>query len=174
MALPIAGSVKAGKEGEVITVNQDDEDLDFRIFRLGYINDDYRQQATFLSRASTRQQHQGLTRGSIHPQPGGTLMHGEPMRNLLMGIYPPVEEAFDKINNQGWSSCAISRDFAVGRNKETPQVRLLYYRGRAVGVALGLKFQHFLVNKEDEYLTEALQEAGFPFEVDEETNAKAS
>ena len=40
MALPIAGSVKAGKEGEVIIVNQDDEDLDFRIFRLGYINDD--------------------------------------------------------------------------------------------------------------------------------------
>jgi len=173
MGLPISGTVPTGKEGRIITVDQDDEDLDFRIFRLGYMNDPQRRSATFLTRTSSRQQHQGLTRATIFPQPSGSAMSGPAMRDTLMGIYPSVEEAFSRINDEGWASCAISRDFAVGRSKETPQVRTLMYRGRPVGVALGLKFQHFLINKEDEYLSEALQEAGFPFEVDE-TDAKTS
>lgn len=171
--LPISGTVAQGAEGPVIQVDQEDPELDFRIFQLGYMNDEGRRDARFITRASTRQQHQGLTRGTLHPQPANNAMLGVPMRDLLMGVYPDVDEAFKRINEGGWSSCAISRDFAVGRSQETPQVRTLLYRGRAVGVALGLKFQHFLVNKEDAYLAEALQEAGFPFEVDE-TDAKTS
>lgn len=164
-ALPLQRVTAEDVLGETITVDQDDPDLNFRIFRLGYCNLSYDRRAIFYTRAPARQQHQGLTGQTIHPQMANRHFWSKDMTNLLLGVYPTIEEAFKRINDN-WVSCAISRDFAIGRSEEIPQLRTLLYRGRNVGVALGQKFQHFLINENDEYLAEALQEAGFPFEVD--------
>lgn len=162
--LPLHRRVPEDKLGETILVPQDDVTLNFRDFALGYGNDTVRKRCTYYTRGTFRQQHQGLTYGMIDGMNAAFFL-SENMEDLLFGRYPTVDEAFKRINEDGWTSCAVSRQFAVGRG--TPAtLRTLLYRGRTVGVAVGKTFKHFLIDAENEYLAEALQEAGFPFEVD--------
>lgn len=157
--------VQTGKH-QAITVDADDERFNFRRFPLGYVNDSRRKSATFYVRGTYRQQHQGFHYSTVEPQMReGLAMHTD-LEDTFFDRFPTIEEAFRRVNEDGWSICAISRDFAVGRHDEMQALRVLYYRGRPVGVTLAGRFEHFIVDPANEYLSEALTEAGFPFVLD--------
>ena len=154
---------------KLIRFSIDDQDLNFRIFKVGYMNDVQFKSAAFFSRATTRQQVQGLVPENLVTSGlrSDFAFQAQEFEDMLFGVYPTVGEAFDRLNNLGWSSVAISADFAVARDRDTPQLRQLLYRGRVVGIALGSKFKEFVVGSSNQYLTEVLTEAGFPFVVDD-------
>lgn len=151
----------------VITVDADDERFNFRRFPMGYVNDSRRKSATFFMRGTYRQQHQGFHYSTVEPAMREDLSVSMDLENTFFDRYPPIEAAFRRINEEGWAICAISRDFAVGRHPEMQALRVLYYRGRPVGVALGASFKNFIVDPANQYLSEALTESGFPFVIDE-------
>lgn len=173
---------------EDATFDIDNPDLNFRKFPLGYVNvgpSEYYGtmvgKAVFVERDTTRQQIQGLTkRGLIDPNivnnglgRGGLDDHtfyGQHFEDMLFGRYPTIEEALRRIEVDGWLSCAIGRNFAVGRHEDIKPLRTILYRNRVIGIAVGKKFKHFLVDSRDAYLGEVLQEAGLPFEIESDLN----
>lgn len=153
---------------EDLHINIADPDLNFRIFSVGYLNDRYTKRAAFLTRNTRRQQTQGIIPGNL----GGFEMldhraaNTKEFADMLFERYPTIDEALAMINEGGWLSVGISKNFALERDHDIKLLRSLMYRGRRVGVSLGTKFNEFLIDKKDEYLKEVLQEAGFPFRVE--------
>ena len=156
----------------------DDPTLNFRRFRVGYINhpNSLRGSATeggsaeFVSRDTVRQQIQGLNRRALIANNNNLneyLFFSKEFEDMLFDRYPTVEEALKMLMEGGWTSVAVSRSFAVGMDPQHKGLRVLRYRGRTVGLAVGKKFAHFVVDGTDKYLREALTEAGFPFVVEE-------
>ena len=165
--------------GKAYAFDIDDPKLNFRRFRVGYINvpaplingkgaeGGY---ATFLTRDTVRQQIQGLTRRSMvtgqGQNPGEYLFFSQDFEDMLFDRYPSLSDAMAMMD-KGWTSVAISRLFAIGTDKKYPGLTVLSYRDRTVGLAIGRKFPHFVIDTTNEYLKEALAEAGFPFKVEE-------
>lgn len=179
---PLRPYPEDGTTPKMETFEIDDVRLNFRRFRLGYMNVSAATygdpkalggNAMFLSRDSVRQQIQGLTRRSIITDDGpagGNLgeypFFSSGFEDMLFDRYPDLSTAMERMS-QGWTSVAISRQFALGTDKKYPGLTVLNYRGRTVGMALGKKFPHFVIGTSNEYLKEALTEAGFPFKVEE-------
>lgn len=153
---------------KIIEVDVEDPDLNFRVFKVGYLNDPITRRCSFLTRATRRQQTQGLVIENL----GGMQEldyragHSKAFEDMLFERYPTIEEAMNRLNNEKWTSVAISRVFALACDPDIKLLRSLMYRGRRVGVALGSSFSEFLIDKKDEYLKEVLTEAGFPFRVE--------
>lgn len=165
--------------GKPYAFDIDDPTLNFRRFRVGYINvpaalavgrETPGGSCMFLTRDTVRQQIQGLTRRSMMSANGNPLgeypFFSQQFEDMLFDRYPSLEEAMDMMG-AGWSSVAISRLFAIGTDKKYPGLTVLMYRDRTVGLAIGRKFPHFVIDTSNEYLKEALAEAGFPFKVEE-------
>lgn len=154
-----------GRATEVYEVSQTDQDLNFRVFKLGYLNDSRSKRAGFVFRQTKRQQVQGIS----FQQLGGLVglsdfaVYGSEFEDMLFERYPTVDEAMKRLNEQDWQSVGISRFFAIQADPDIKLLRSLMYRGRRVGVALGTKFSEFLIDERDQYLAEVLSEAGFPF-----------
>ena len=165
---PYPLDVHSSKRPPDLVVDIDDPDLNFRIFRVGYINDRRSKNTAFLTRHTRRQQTQGL---SVPHLTGGEMLdhlafNSKEFEDMLFGRYPTVDEALRMINDDQWMAVGISHNFALARDMDIKLLRSLLYRGRRVGVSLGSKFSEFLVDKKDEYLKEVLQDAGFPFRVE--------
>lgn len=151
-----------------VEVPINDPDLNFRLFKIGYINDTRTKSTAFLMRHTRRQQTQGIVLANLSGagQISQRCLNEMAFADMLFGRYPTADQALQMINNDGWTSVGISQYFAMARDEDIRLLRYLMYRGRRVGVALGEKFTEFLVDKNDEYLKEVLQEAGFPFRVE--------
>lgn len=145
------------------TVSQDDPSLNFRLFEVGYINDGHGKAAVWPQRTTARQQHQGLSGALLNVN--NRVMFGTGFVDMIAGRYPDRETAM-KMLADDWFSVAISPDFAVGRSRDHGAIRILLYRGREVGVAVGAKAKMFVLNEEDAYLGDLLEEQGLPFEID--------
>lgn len=168
-----------------ITVELDHPDLNFRKFKVGYLNfkrqpnrlaaNTSKGQAFYIVRDTNRQQVQGLATRNLYYNSADrgfvpisqNVMFNDGFADMMMNKYPTVQEALDMIE-AGWDSVAVSSVFAIGTSKASPKLRLLEYRGRTVGLAIGKKFQHFVVDGADEYLTEVLKSSGFPFIVEKD------
>lgn len=160
------------------TFDLDDPSLNFRRFRVGYLNQPNSLSgskapggsAVFVTRDTNRQQLQGLNRRALFANNNGLgeySFFSQEFEDMLFDRYPTVEEALAMIMEDDWTSVAVSRSFAIGVEPEHKGLRLLKYRGRTVGLAVGKSFAHFVVDNSDKYLREALTEAGFPFVVEE-------
>lgn len=141
---------------------QDDPELNFRIFDIGYINCKRAKAAMYPQRNPNRQQHQGLS-GALLNLSNNTV-RGSGFVEMIQNVYPDRKDV-PKMLEDGWSSVAISQDFAIGVG-EHRAVRNLLYRGRVIGVTVGRTFKSFILNEEDAYLGDLLEEYGFPFEID--------
>lgn len=172
---------KGETEGEAWTFEVDDPAVNFRLFRVGYINADRsvfpsrghqgQGQALYVVRDTTRQQLQGLTRRSctISGNPiNDALFMSSCFENMLMNRYPTPEEASRLMSEDGWTSCAVSRDFAIGTDPKYPGLKTLMYRDDAIGLALGKNKVTFQVDTDKRYLKEVLELSGFPFTFTEE------
>lgn len=145
-------------------VPQDSPDLNFRIFDVGYINDKTSRVAVWPQRSTARQQHQGLTASVLNIS--NRAMFGSGFVEMMRYEYPSRAEAMRMLAEDNWTSVAISPDFAVATSDEHSAVRVLQYRGRTVGVAVGRAATAFVLNEEDAYLADQMEEQGLPFEID--------
>jgi len=163
----------------------DDPDANFRLFRVGYQNlvfGDIRR-AVFLVRAPVRQQRQGLCERQLYVEGEDATAQRELDLNgngnysyrymllksfddMLAGRYPDLQQAFRMLDEEGWDRVAVSHNFAVGKDRDINALRFVLYRGRKVGVALERPLA-FLIDKDNEYLAEALQETGIKFKVND-------
>lgn len=123
------------RNGEEITVDQDDPDLSFIPPTLGYINTP--QEAVYAVRQPARRYKQGLDLRAVHLN-----AHRHPGRHegrffvdCLEGVYPKLEECWEKFkgNNpfkqEKCHSVAFSKRFAVGNGASYS----LLHRGKQVG-----------------------------------------
>lgn len=101
------------------------EDLDINPFRLGYVN--YNRSVAFLVRKPVRHYKQGLCPSSIMSF-GRYSLNSVPTVNMMMGIYPTVEECLEHVMCEETPRKAFSYDFAVGKGME------LLFKNSPVGV----------------------------------------
>ncbi len=109
------------------------EDFDYRAFPLGYMNSD--RNAYYLTRVPARQQKQGLERRQLRGIPELPHMegwfYGRDMEDCILGRYPSVPEALEKLDTYAVESIAVSRNVAI-RMRSTGGTKLLY-KGRTIG-----------------------------------------
>lgn len=154
---PVGGKIAKDKG---ITVAANDLDLNYRIFRLGYMNDDSNKIASYLIRQGRRQQVQGLTAATIGGFADPASMYRQGFEDMLFDKYPKPSSAMTMLQD-GWLSVAISRDFAIGADKDFKKLNKLYYRNIPVGVTMG--DAAFSLADEYKFLAEVTKEHNIPF-----------
>jgi len=153
------------KKSDRILVDQSDPDLNYRLFRFGYCNDDVSRNAYYLSRAGRRQQVQGIAAGTLAGVPNRdiALVYRTGFEDMLFDRYPSPREALDRLKDPEapWERVGISRDFAVGVDTDFAKLHKLFYRGTAVGVAMGEAA--FSLANDYKFLAEVTKEQNIPF-----------
>lgn len=157
------------KGGKNYTVDASDPDLNFRVFHLGYCNDEVGRRAIYVSRATTRQQSQGLNRRGFVGNLMDYTTSCQGFEDMLFNKYPSVADAKALLRNEAhklegwqWTAVAISRDFAIRPDEDFRDdlVKLLY-RGVVVGVSMG--GDNFKLAAEYDFLKEVVEETGLSF-----------
>lgn len=159
-----AGGNKS-KKSERLHVDQTDPNLNYRLFRLGYVNDEATRSAHYLSRAGRRQQVQGIAPGTLLgvPQRDATFIYRAGFEDMLFDRYPTPKEAVQRLNHadEPWVKVGISRDFAVGVDADFKKLQKLFYRDIAVGVTMGESA--FSLADDYKFLAEVTKEHNIPF-----------
>lgn len=99
-------------------VDYREDAFDYKYMELGYMN--YKNNTWFLARNPERKNHQGLKYDCIHSTPYIGDEHSyinwffsSAMHDCIMGKYPTLTEALDKLRNEDAKGVAVHRDFAV-------------------------------------------------------------
>jgi hypothetical protein len=157
-----------GRNPEVIRFDVRDEAFNATDYRLGYINT-AEAGAIFATRRPARIQSQGLCGANMSfKQRVGRdvrprdilrdLVYDAGLRDMLMGRYPTVEEARQKLrDNPNIMSVAFDRLFAIRRHEQFNNLFFLEYRGNDVAHSQEVQF---VLPDEFTYLTESCQPKG--------------
>ena len=148
------------KEEAMLRLPADDPELNFRLFRLGYLNDATRHTAFYVTRQPRRQQGQGLGHGVLNNIHDGTFWT-QAFEDMLFGKYPTPASAQDMLQSGEWYKVAISRDFAVARDDDFSSLMKLYYRDAPVGISLSNS--KFELAPKFSFLKEVASENNIPF-----------
>lgn len=100
-------------------VDYREDAFDYRFIELGYFN--YKNDCWFLSRNPERKNHQGLRYDCISASPNDLSEYhsyiqwffSPSMHDTIMGKYPKLSEALDKLRHEDAKGVAVHRDFAV-------------------------------------------------------------
>jgi hypothetical protein len=103
------------KTGARKAVNPYDDDLNIKSPTLGYANN--RNRALYVTRLPRRSYKQAIStrecRGYVLGTTETTNVDFSTLKSAVLGEYPTVTQALNKIRHEGYSSCAISRDVAI-------------------------------------------------------------
>lgn len=153
------------KKSERLLVDQTDPELNYRLFRLGYVNDDATRTAAYISRAGRRQQVQGIVANTLVGVPlrDNSFIYRAGFEDMLFGRYPTPKEAVARLtdDNEPWSKVGITRDFAIGVDADFKKLHKLFYRDIAVGVTMGETA--FSLAEDYKFLAEVTKEHNIPF-----------
>ena len=105
----------ADRRARPLKIKHYDDDLDTKALELGYMN--YYGNAHFVHRLPERVQNQAMRQNSliVTPNPGGGWFTSEPFKKMLLGEYPPYEQALNNVKEGYSQSEAISRYYCLGK-----------------------------------------------------------
>jgi hypothetical protein len=126
---------------------------------LGYMN--FRGKAYYLARLPWREiQKQGLTFEAVESRPespGRSYWGRRELADCICGVQETVEDALEKVLQEGWESYAIRRHIAIGT--VSGQNLGVFYRGRMVGIREMGKFR-LLQSEESSILDKLIRKSG--------------
>lgn len=142
-----------GQSKKNIQVDYRDTDFSYKAMILGYVN--MKDSATYVTRVPSRIQKQGLCRHSLSytPNPNYTLYNTREMGNMLLNIYPSLEEALEFVQHGAKKACAFHRTFAFRATRPLS----LEYRGETIAYLEG-KYFRLLDLKESKAIKEFAKE----------------
>ena len=140
-----------------------ESDFNCRNYTLGYAN--IPEGAAYFSRTPSRTNPQGLCNQNMLRDGQGdrhvnflNLVGTQEFRDMLVGKYPTYEEVVAKVlGDRKVPIYAFTRQLAVGRHTDIPELLMLYYKGVAVGWGTS---SVFTVSKMFTHLKEVMQEHG--------------
>lgn len=123
------------KEDETKTLNYNDPRFDYSSVPLGYVN--HRGHAHYTMRQPHRRWKQGVGRDCFKVKSGERgVFNSRGMHDAVEGIYPSFDEACRLVRDEGATSVAYHRDWAIKRGDG--YFRLMY-KGTQVGKIVSSK-----------------------------------
>jgi len=116
------------------TIMVTDDDFDFRVPRLGYVN--YINEALWVTRKPERRQKAAIHRNTLNINSDrhnvNSVMQSDFFGEMILDIYPTMAEAI-KICEEGVDSWAFDKDMCVRWSDATRALMFLCYKGRDIG-----------------------------------------
>jgi hypothetical protein len=145
------------------TINLNDPALDYKNYRIGYVNGTGI--ASWWFRTPHKQWAQGLKSsqmkwkvshhgGHVHDNFG----FNRSFNNMLEGIYPDIESVKKSLIEEEAQSAAFHKDFALSYD-DIHDDFILEYHATKIGVSMDRELKQFKILPEARHLVEALQEA---------------
>ncbi len=135
--------------------------FDIAPFAMGFVNDE--KGCFYVARTPARQQKQGLSSDTCSAcdvygerKSFAVVLNSSGFPDMVSGVYPNLAQAVRTLTGGKIKSIAISREFALARDAELPELTYLYHKNKKVGflrgtdVSLSVKYT---------YLKESLDEA---------------
>lgn len=125
-------------------------EVDLTPVKLGWVNDEANKNSYFLSRVPVRAWKQGLSAENLATN--YKIGHcpvkfvSESFHNVVMGIYPPISQAFDMLAD-GWGVVGVRRQWAFSATT-------ILYKGRVVGTHT---HSSFYLNENEAFLKESFE-----------------
>lgn len=164
--------VKTIPNGRVKTIQTDDPSFEARFMPQGYMN--YQNRAIWITRTPQRRMQLGISDENLmfrapdnEPLDIRVTIIGQEYVDLYNDKYPPYDEAIKNLMSNRETSCAISREVALGWLDYPGAIRL-YYRNVPVGVITPKrKEKNPIVNLYDtefqSFIMTRLRNSGIPY-----------
>lgn len=144
-------------------INLHDPALNYRDFKIGYVNGGH--YAAWWYRSPHKQWSQGLKSNQMKwriSAPGGhahdNFGYSKPFINMLEDIYPNLEVVKKALIDQNTMAMAFHRDFALSYD-DIHDDFVLEYHGSKIGASMDRDLKQFKIIPEARHLMEALKEA---------------